>query len=68
MIKTILLQIIAFCAVTQNIIKKLSSCDHFERNSEFKSVVAFLLCLSIFLFYHNTKANNFYNSINVFKL
>ena len=45
--KTILWQIITQCAVTQDIIKKLASCDLCGRKSGLKTV-AFLLCLSIY--------------------
>ena len=45
--KTILRQIITQCAGTQNIIKKLASCDPCGRKSGFK-LVAFRLRLSIY--------------------
>ena len=45
-IKTILRQIITQCAGTQDIIKKLASCDPCGRKSGLKTV-AFLLRLSI---------------------
>ena len=59
MIKTILSQIIADCAITQDKIKKFSSCGRIGRNSEFNSVVAFLMCLSILLFHHMYKSKLF---------
>ena len=47
-IKTILRQIITQCAGTQDIIKKLASCDPCGRKSGMKTV-AFLLRLSIYI-------------------
>ena len=47
MIKTILRQIITQCAGTQDIFKKLASCDPYGRKSGLRTV-AFLLRLSIF--------------------
>ena len=47
-IKTILRQIITQCAGTQDIIKKLASCDPCGRKSGLKTV-AFLLRLSIYV-------------------
>ena len=56
-IKTILRQSITQCTGTQDIIKKLVSCDPCERKSGLKTV-AFLLRLSIYFVNAKRRQNN----------
>ena len=66
-IKTILWQIITQCAETQDIIKKLASCDPCGRKSGLKTV-AFLLRLSILPHNIPPKMTKLFSKLNLTKL